>query len=95
MRVVKHWPGELIRIVDDGDQGFKVQIDGEDASLAVLDFETANTIALAYRRDGLEKAPKRRRYSAKAEKTYSEHLMSDFNYDPGGDDSPDCGPSDG
>ena len=53
-QVVKHWPGELIRIVTDGDQGYVVQIDGENASLAVLDFATAVVIAEAYRQDGGE-----------------------------------------
>jgi len=53
-QVVKHWPGELIRIVTSGDQGYVVQIDGEIASLAVLDFATAVVIAEAYRQDGGE-----------------------------------------
>jgi len=36
---------------------------------------------------------KKRKPYRNRSKAYEDHLVSDFNYDPGGDDSPDCGPS--
>lgn len=74
-------------ILQYGGREFVVHDDG-----AVYVIDAPGSISRLVSTKRVDAGKKRKPYRNRSK--YDEHLISDHNLDPGGDDSPDCGPSD-